>query len=330
MKKLVFKEDTSILIDDIYCKYYIENIDLPLVITFSPANLVISNNDVEEMKSPWGFDFMKKRGFNVISFSCTKIKNWYRNESFALFIEELSQHIEIFKLKMGYGSSMGGFAVSAYSNVLQLDRLLLINPISTLNMDLVAFETRFKKAKIQLNWDKGYYDGAVTKSKGYIIYDPLYTLDRKHADRFQSLTHLKIPGLGHSMPEHLKNMGILSTIVDGFLKNTLDDIEFYKLTRARRNLPRYYNWMYSDENRHLTDLRKHIIKTYAKKQNISVSDKKVTTLTADELDLIRDSAVLLEDINIEMSLNLMRIAHNFRPKAPFVNLKIKEYKKIIG
>lgn len=49
-----------------------------------------------------------------------------------------------------------------------------------------------------------------------------------------------------------------------------------------------------------------------------------------DVDLLRDSAVALESIDLKKSYQLMMIARNARPTGPFINKKIKEYEKALG
>ena len=46
-----------------------------------------------------------------------------------------------------------------------------------------------------------------------------------------------------------------------------------------------------------------------------------------DVNMIRDTALLLENIDIKLSYNLMKLAQKERPKGPFINKKAVEYKK---
>lgn len=260
--KILFNRAISGVIDTIVFKYYFHDLLKPLIVTFSPAN--ISVDEVNgEYSSPWAFDFLRRKGLNVLSFSCSSKKNWYRSEPFRKFIEILSLELPEFSEKIGYGSSMGAYAVSAYSNLLKLNRVFLINPISTLNRNLVPFETRFQTYARKFDWENGCYDGALTSAKGFVVYDPLFNLDSMHAKRYKGLIHLKVPGVGHNLPVHLNKMGILQELVAQFIDDKLDVVNFHKVSRLRRDIKRYYTWMVSEENIHLTEYRAQVILRFA-------------------------------------------------------------------
>jgi len=125
------------VIDDVYLKYFFYDVNAPLVITFSNAGEVTTHANLKSKSySPWGFDFVKSYNVNVLSFSSIVKANWYRSHEVHDFIKLLSKKLSIFNEKLGYGGSMGGFAVSAFSNCLGINRQLLMNPISSLSTEL--------------------------------------------------------------------------------------------------------------------------------------------------------------------------------------------------
>ncbi|MEA2019482.1 MAG: hypothetical protein U9N59_13670 [Campylobacterota bacterium] len=330
MKILTKNKITTLKKPDYYLKYFLSDYAKPLIVTFSPANILIDNKEADQQQSPWGFEFLLNENVNVLSFSCINKKNWYRSKELFSFLHKISIELDSFKIKLGYGSSMGGYAVGAFADLLNLDRVLLINPISTLNKELVPFETRFSKYANILDWNSDFKDGTIMNSSGYIVYDPIYTLDAQHAKRYcKNLVPLKAFGLGHNMPEHLKNLKILKWLVREFIYDTLDIDLFYKKIRTRRTLRRYYTWMLSDENVHLTDLRSYIIKNYAKKNGFTIKQAKKIEFDYNDFELIKKVAVLCENIHPNYSLELMKLLKKFRPEAPYVNKKILFYEQTI-
>ena len=104
------------------------------------------------------------------------IYQWYRRKEFHKLIEAVQNKgiFESFTRRITYGSSMGGYAASAYASLLNADLAVLINPISTLNKEKSGFETRFKRAKLA-DWTGLYHDGVLGLKdiNSYIVYDPL-------------------------------------------------------------------------------------------------------------------------------------------------------------
>ncbi len=332
LKKIYLKKNEIAYLHNngLYMQYYIIDKSLPIVVTFAPMGTQIKKEDIQKgVAETWGFEFIKSQGLNVISFGWTGKNTWYRDGSIEEFMKSLSMELDKFPERLGYGGSMGGYAVSAYSNILNLDRILIINPISTLNKSLVPWETRFRGAANSIDWESGdAYDGARAVSSGYVIYDPLFDLDKKHADRYQNLTKLKVPGVGHHMPLHLKNMQMIKWVFSCFIDNSLKKRDFYKKARKRRELQRYYNWLLSDENKHLTSKRTKTIEAYREKYfpTIRSNTNKNLFFSNYHINIIRNSAIVLEDIDIHKAYALMQVAYKLRPSGEFIKKKINEYK----
>ena len=268
-------------IEDVYCRYSLKDFSLPLIITFSPLgegeNKYESYGEryIQIQKKeylPWGYKYVKSLGFNIISFSPLMEDNWYRNPYFHLFLEKLGLTLKkIPNKKYGIGASMGAYGISAFANVLNLNKILLMSPISTLNHNLVSFEKRYGGFK-KYNWCNNYHDGATALCEGYVIYDPIYHFDVLHAKRYKNLQHLKLPGIGHLIPIHLQNLSMLPWIMQTFIKDGLINKKtFCKQARKRREYKPYYDWLLSKDNRHLTERRRIVIEKH--QQNNIQSDK---------------------------------------------------------
>lgn len=357
------------VIDNIYMKYdFIDN-KLPLVITFGSLGTSVSFEDAEEgTVEPWGYKYIRSKGVNVLSFACVDKPNWYRSLLFTEYLSKLSPKLKCFPARLGYGASMGAYGISAFSNLLNIDRVLLLNPISTLNSNVVPEEHRFVDASNRFDWNGKYSDGAAMKATGYIVYDPLYKIDALHANRYNSLIPLRFPGVGHQMPKHLKAINLLNKTVTSFLKNKLSENEFFFQLRLRRTYPHYFNWLLSGQNSHLTSVRTKVVRSYQKKyfpedaflekykKEIKILkelvvvfefiDNKLSELFNDILgnvieeksisslfknvELIRDSAIKYELENINLAYQLMKLAHLIRPNGPLIVKKLEEYRKIIS
>jgi hypothetical protein len=311
-----------------YFHLVFEDIKSPIVITFSNAGEITTEKDINDSNyRPWGFDFVRKYGLNVLSFSSFKTEGWYQSTDFSTFITTLNKYLMLFPVRYGYGGSMGGFGVSVYSKILLIDELLLINPISSLAESLVPFETRFPQGKKQ-DWDGEFNDGAGSNCSGYIVYDPLFNLDSNHARRYKNMVHLKVPGVGHGMPMHLNKLGILKKLFEHFISGTLT-VDWFKLqVRNRRNYEGYYEWLLSEENIHLTLMRKLIIKNkYLEFKLKSVNKNRF--INGIDINNIRDAAIALEKVNdIALAKKMMLIAIKARPNGKLLKQKLELYEKI--
>ena len=302
----------------------------PLVITFQHHGSPLTSKDMY-LADPyvWGFDFLKKLKYNVLSFSCLDEDNWYRCNTFITSLNTLSKIISCFPKRLGYGSSMGGYAVGAFSEPLNIESILLMNPISTLKSNLVPWEVRFK-ADQKLNWDLPFYDGANSNAQGYVIYDPIFDLDHKHAKRYKNLCHLRVPGVGHSMPGHLIKLKVLKNVVHQFLSGSVDKIEFYKAIRGRRSYYGYYKWLLSHKNKHLTPKREMIIRHHKESLESADIPRPSFQLSPKEINLLRDAALVLEKVDLKLAKECMGVAHKLRPEGALIKNKLIEYERKLG
>jgi len=336
----IFNKEEFGFLGKIYFKYHFVDTKLPLVVTFASFGGV-KKEDALKGEDPWGYNFVKKLGVNVLSFSCLKnSNNYYRDDVFINSVHKVGRSLPDFVERIGYGASMGGYGISAYSDPLKVTRLLLINPISTRKQDIAVwdFDSKRMLKSFDLDWTSKYYDGADTNAKGYVVYDPLFDLDKKHAIRYKGLVKLKVPGLGHGMPQYLQNMGMLGWLVRSFVENTLEEADFYKKSRSRRNLKRYYMWMRSHENKYLTNKRKSVLDGYLRKILFDICLEKSGSskyigfrqLSPSEINDIRDLAIKLEFIDISISHRLMTLALRYRPSGKFICEKVAEYERILS
>ncbi|WP_081880485.1 polysaccharide pyruvyl transferase family protein [Paenirhodobacter enshiensis] len=258
-------EDGTIRIGDVYGKYHFFDETAPLVICFSHLGASVAEPDIGAMKSPWAFDYLKKRNINCLCFAAIRGKNcFYRDPAFIASLKMLSEALPTFPERLGYGTSMGAYAVSAYATPLKISRLLIAAPISTRNRTINTWDFEAKRSlpSFRFDWSGPYNDGALTRATGYVVYDPFYHLDALHARRYRTLTQLKLPGAGHSGLDLLSNMKVLDWFFMSFYRGDVDTGRFYKLIRKRHSLAAFYKGILGKESSHLTPLRRRFLRDY--------------------------------------------------------------------
>lgn len=325
---MIFDQDCSLIIDKTYCKYYFHDVKKPLVVTFAPAGALIKENEINENPSVWGFDFVKKEGLNIISFMAIGSNHWYLSKQLYKFLQQLQEKISIFDIRLGYGVSMGAYGISAYANVLNLQSVLLYSPISTLKESILTFDKNHYIDKEA--WAEFSLDGAEANVKGYIIYDPLYSADSKHAARYNSeLEHLKVPGVGHIVIQYIAVLGLMQWIFRSFVTNTLDKSIFINKVKDRRKLAHYYDHMIALNTKKNNLLRVKLLEEHKLKNTDFIDQKKYNDVDPLHIDSLRDLAVYFENKDINKAFMLMSLAHELRPDGPFIKEKYMKYKKII-
>ncbi|MBD3785400.1 MAG: hypothetical protein IE922_00325 [Sphingomonadales bacterium] len=210
----------------------------------------------------WAFDFCARRGLNVIGLMESDPYAWYRRPAFLEVLEAARREVapRNFSRRIGYGGSMGGYAAGAFSAEFGCDTCILFNPISTFNRRLAPFETRYDQGARQ-DWTTGAFDAARAAASiqtVYIVADPLFDLDAEHVRRFQAESAaaqlFRIPGVGHRVAEHMKNMDMLRWFIDSVIDGPGPDAgTFSALARRRRGYLGYYQWLLSRENTHLSE-----------------------------------------------------------------------------
>ena len=212
-----------------------------LVVTFD--NLDIAMNKREERR-PWGFHFIEKQGWSMLGVMAGGW-TWYRDAWVAAEFDRLAAEgfFAQFERVVFYGASMGGYAACAFSAACPGAEVVAISPQSTLSRALVPWETRYKVA-----WDRdwsGRYGDAAEASRSArrvsILFDPYEPLDAAHTARFSgtNVVRLRTPLLGHRLGSSLQQMGILNPIILAALDGSLQEADFYRNLRARRDFPRY-------------------------------------------------------------------------------------------
>lgn len=314
------KIEGHFILGEVYCKYFLFDVNKPLIFTYSNAGNCTPKNKINDISySPWGFNFVKKNNYNVISFSPIGGPNWFRDSLFNSKLTHLAEILDIFKIKLGYGGSMGGYAAGAHANLFNFERVLLLNPISTINQELAPWENRFKYAR-EFNWSSDYHDGADFICPGYIVYDPLLKADSQHAKRYDDINHLRLYGVGHNMPDHLLELNMLKKLFHDFLNDSIDTAWFYKSARARKNYSKHYHWLAGNENSFRTPKRLNVIRMHQH----SIIGYRQGENDQEYIDMLMESAKLLESIDIPLTIKLLKKIKEFRPAHPYVKKKLKE------
>ncbi len=212
-----------------------------LVVTFD--NLDIAMNKREDSR-PWGFSFIEKQGWSMLGVMANGW-TWYRDPWVYGQFDDMaaSGFFKGFKRVVFYGASMGGYAACAFVPACPGADVVAISPQSTLDKQLVPFETRYINAWGQ-DYSGRYGDAAeasIAARRVTILYDPYEPLDTAHVARFKgsNVVRLRTPLMGHRLGSSLHQMGILSQITLGALNGTLAEPEFYRILRARKSFVRY-------------------------------------------------------------------------------------------
>jgi hypothetical protein len=219
---------------------------------FAPRSkrLVVSFDNIsiareEGQRWPWGFKVLwQEMGCSVLGVMGAQ-RNWFRSEFVHDAFEALRDQgfFEQFDEVLFYGASMGGFAALVYQQCAPGANVLAIAPQSTLNRTILPQEDRWGWTT-KLDWEGRFNDAAgATGTAGdvFIIADPYYKPDFDQVSRItgDNVTWLHTPFMGHQLPNAFVVMGIMKQLLYAAAESTLTPALFYRLFRARNDLPRF-------------------------------------------------------------------------------------------
>jgi pimeloyl-ACP methyl ester carboxylesterase len=212
-----------------------------LLVTFDNLSNV---NDDSVLREPWAFKFAQDGGFSHLGVMA-HVSDWYRDADLIARFEGLARSgfFAGYERVVFAGVSMGGYASLVFSSLVPGAHVVAINPQTTLDPDLVPWETRYENGRRQ-DWTLPLGDGAaLTRNAGRInvFYDPYHELDQKHVDRLagDNIRIFKCWFSAHKTAVFLRKIGALKSVMSHAIMDELTEPEFYRLYRERRNLPWY-------------------------------------------------------------------------------------------
>ncbi|MEM1353091.1 MAG: glycosyltransferase family 2 protein, partial [Pseudomonadota bacterium] len=155
-----------------------------LLVTFDNLSNV---GDHSTQRDPWAFKFAKDLSIShlgVVAHSGA----WYRDAELIVRFEKLASEgfFDGYERVIFAGVSMGGYAAIAFASLVPGAHVVSINPQSTLDIELVPWETRYENGQRQ-DWTLPLSDAAALTrdlAKVHIFYDPYHDLDLQHVARF--------------------------------------------------------------------------------------------------------------------------------------------------
>ncbi len=212
-----------------------------LLVTFDNLSNV---NDDSVMREPWAYKFASDGGYSHLGVMA-HVSDWYRDGDLIRRFQGLVAQgfFEGYERVVFAGVSMGGYASLAFSSLVPGAHVVAINPQTTLDPDLVPWETRYENGQRQ-DWTLPLADGAaLTAGAGRVnvFYDPYFELDQKHVDRFHgdNVRIFKCWFSNHKTAVFLRKIGALKAVMTHCILDELSQPDFYRLYRERRYLPWY-------------------------------------------------------------------------------------------
>ncbi len=212
-----------------------------LVVAFDNLSVV----KTDQQRWPWGFKVLwKEMGCSVLGVMAVN-RNWFREEFVHDAFEALRDQgfFEQFDEILFYGTSMGGFGALVYQQCAPGANVLAIAPQSTLDRDILPGDDRWGWTA-KLDWKGRFGDAAGatdTAKRVFLVADPYFQPDYDQVSRItgDNVAWLHTPFMGHQLPNAFAVMNILKDLLYAAAGGTLTPALFYRLFRARNDLPRY-------------------------------------------------------------------------------------------
>ena len=212
-----------------------------LLVTFDNLSNV---SETSALREPWAFKFARDANISHLGITA-QVSDWYRDIELIERMQTLAAEgfFDGYDRVVFAGVSMGGFAAIAFASLVPGAHVVSVNPQSTLNPDLVPWETRYQNGQRQ-DWTLPLGDAAALTSglgRVNIFYDPYHELDDQHVARFSG-DNIRVFNCWfsvHKTAVFLRKIDALKPVMHHAIFDELTHAEFYRLYRARRYLPWY-------------------------------------------------------------------------------------------
>ena len=196
------------------------------------------------LAQPLGWEMMLAHNWSSLCIASNG-DTWFRDNSVYGYFDRLIDDgfFDDFEQVVFYGAGPCAYAAAAYSVSSPGARVLAVQPQATLDPRVTEWDDRFTgMRRTDFTSRYGYapdmLDGATA---AYVVYDPREQLDAMHAALFTrpNTRKLRLRHMGDAIQTDLLEMDQLLPLMLAIADDTLDDLTFAQMMRARRNHPPY-------------------------------------------------------------------------------------------
>ena len=209
--------------------------DKNIAITFTPFG---TNGEISLDGVGYGGELLLRNDFDIVAIKSAK-NLWYQNlslENIALVERFISTYPTKYIKRVGYGSSMGGYAAIQFSRALKLDIVLALSPQFEIDK---PYDQRWAEAARGIQFQHRIDPTAIaTDCKYFIAYDP-ETADSRHVEKIRELVskgqlvEITTPYAGHPSAYYLAETGQIQKLAISVLKNGSIDHNVVNAHRMR-------------------------------------------------------------------------------------------------
>jgi hypothetical protein len=181
-----------------------------------------------------GEGFFRHRNLNAIGIMAAD-NDWFQDDEILDVLAAIRAATPGYRL-IGYGGSMGGFAVINFAQDLGLASLVAVIPQFSIDAAKAPYEAGWRQeaARITFNHDK--IDRIPRFTGGWMIFDPWCT-DGRHArdiNRHHAIGELAIPFGGHAEMQMLQQANVYTDMFTDMLEERFDPAAFRRRWRTAR------------------------------------------------------------------------------------------------
>jgi hypothetical protein len=196
-----------------------------------------------EFSAEW---FFIHRRMNAISVLAAR-NDWFQKSEITEVIAAIRAATPGFEL-VGYGGSMGAYAVINFADLLGLRSVLAVCPQFSIDSARAGYEPRWRTEAAAIEADGGFafdrIDRVSRLTKGWLVFDPGCTdgLHARDIQRHHALPELRLRFGGHDMMRMLQQADLFTDMILDMLEGRFEPVSFRRRWRAARRRSAVY-WL---------------------------------------------------------------------------------------
>jgi hypothetical protein len=199
---------------------------------------------LSSLAQPLGWEMMLDHKWSTLCVASDG-DTWFRDKAVYSYFDRLIDDgfFDSFETVVFYGAGPCGYAAAAYSVASPGAHVLAVQPQATLDPRITEWDDRFTDMRrtdftSRYGYAPDMLDGAQT---AFVVYDPRERLDAMHAALFTraNTRKLRLRHMGDALQTDLLEMEQLAPLLLAIAGQSLDDLTFAHMMRARRMHPPY-------------------------------------------------------------------------------------------
>lgn len=192
-------------------------------------------HDTSLDREGFGKSYFESRGISVVSV-VGRGNHWYQYPDMPQALDAIRQALVCARVRIAYGSSMGGYAAIRFADRIGATGCLAISPQYSIDPRKVPFERRWLREARSIQWHAELEAPIRSRIAPVVVFDPRSD-DARHVALIAVDTRLvpiSIPYGGHPVTTYLLAANLLTGLVDVVHDGTLDAVVFQSVARQRR------------------------------------------------------------------------------------------------